>query len=292
MQIGPILAIMAAMSFAMGQVIVRRGVSRTGESFSAVLVGLFAGTFLFAFVLFFTGDWHKIWSLSLHGWILLAAAGIIHFACGRLLSYYAIKVIGANKASIIGRTNVLYAVTFGIVFLNEPVTSYLVVGVLCIIFGVTLVGLAKEEKSHKLRGRGVIAELGAGLFMGTSPIFIKSAIGEIGSTLAATFISYLAASLVIATLLLGKGQRAQLAQLNRFSLIILILGGTFFATGQLLRYTALSYSPVSVINPLACTVVIFVLTFSFLINRNLEVFTWKVFVGIASIVFGATLLFH
>ena len=291
MQIGPILAVLAAMIFGMGQVIVKRAVARTGESFTSVSVGIFTGALLFAFVLFFIGDWGKVWSLSWQGWVMLAAAGVSHFAIGRLLGYHSIGVIGANKASVLGRASILYAVTFAVIFLHEPITFYIITGILCIGVGVTLVGLEKEEKGPKLKGRGVVTGLAAALFWGISPVLIRPTMSEIGSPVAATFISYLAASLVIAALLSGKVRREQLTQLNRSSLPILVAHGMLFATAQLLRYTALSFSPVSIVNPLGCTIVVFVFIFSFLINRNLEVFTWKVLVGVMATVTGAFLLF-
>ena len=292
MQLGPFLAVLSAMVFGMAQVFVKKAVTRTGETFSTVSVDTFVGTLLFAFLLLLTGDWDYLRSLSRQGWVLLSAAGIIHFVVANLLGNYAIKIIGANKASILSRTNLLYAVTFGIIFLHESVTVPIVVGILCIGFGAAFVGTSREEKSIRFQGKGVLAVLAGGLLWGLSPVLIRSAMLEIGSPVAATSISYLAAFVVIGVLLVGKGRREQLAKLDRHSLIILTFVGIFFAVGQLLRYMALSYSPVSIVSPLGCTVVIFVYIFSFFINRNIEIFNWKVLVGMAVTVAGAFLLFQ
>ena len=66
----------------------------------------------------------------------------------------------------------------------------------------------------------------------------------------------------------------------------------FTSLGQMFRYLALSYSPVSVVVPLTTTAVLFVFFFSFLLNRKTEVFTWWVFTGMVAIVAGSFLLFY
>ncbi|MFQ6122754.1 MAG: EamA family transporter [Dehalococcoidales bacterium] len=114
---------------------------------------------------------------------------------------------------------------------------------------------------------------------------------EIGSPYAAAFVSYLAAFLLWAILLLQKEQRNQLFQLPRSSLIILSGAAILGLVGQLLRYAALNYSPVSVVQPLIGTVVLFILLFSFMVNRRIDVFTWRVFLGILFTLTGTFLLF-
>ena len=105
-------------------------------------------------------------------------------------------------------------------------------------------------------------------------------------------ISYVAASIIaILYVSFGKKQREQLIQLRRATLIDFFIAAAFTSVAQLLRYAALSYSPVSVAQPLISTNVLFVLLFSFVLNRKIEVFTWKVILGIVVIVVGAFLLF-
>ena len=291
-EIGPILALLTAVVFATAQIFVRRGVSRTGESFTAVIISIFMGILFFSLAMLYTAEWDKIWSLSWPGLVLLAAGGISHFVIGRLLGYSSIRLIGANRGIVISRTSLFYAVALGILFLNEPVTAHLVIGVLCIFLGVILVGIEKNEGVSKIQNRGVPIGLAGAFFWGISGVLIKPAIGEIGSPVAAAFVSYVAAFPVIVVFLLRKGQRGQLTQLRWDSLIPLVIAGSLMAVTHLLRYAALSYSPVSVVTPLVATVAIFTFFFSFVLNRSLEVFTWKVFIGVMATVAGAFLFFQ
>ena len=242
--------------------------------------------------MFFTAEWEKLWSLSWQGFVQLGISGIIAFVFGRLLSYSCLRLIGANKASAILRTSLLYAVILGIVILKESLTSFLILGVLCIAIGVTLVSMEKEGRVPKIFRRGVLAGLGGAFFWGISGVLIKPAIEEIGSPYAAAFVSYAAASLVMAGMLFGKGHREQLTQLHRQSVIPLAIAGVFVTIAQLLRYVALGYSPVSVVEPLVNISGLFTFFFSFLLNRNIEVFTWKVFIGIVAVVAGTFLFFQ
>jgi len=292
MEIGLIFALLSAGSFTGANVFIRKGTFLAGESFTATLISVFVGVAFFLFLMLLTADWQTLWSLSWQGWLLLGAAGIMHFALGRLLSYTAFRLIGANKAGAIFRTQTFYAVIFGVLLLKEPLTIFLVLGVLCIFGGLTLVSLEKEGGASKIRTRGILAALGGAFFWGTSGILIKPVVTEIGSPYAAAFISYLAATLVLTSLLSGQGQRVQLSNLHRKTITSLTLGGVFNSIAQLFRYIALIYSPVSLVNPLIGTATFFTFFLSFLINRKIEVFTWKVFVGIVATVVGTFLLFQ
>lgn len=297
MEKGIIFAILAAICFAIAQTTIRKGVSQTGESLSAAVISTFTGLVLLLLLLFFTGDWSKLWSLSWQGFVLLAAAGIIHFAVGRLLFCKCIQLVGANKTSAITKTNILWTVVIGIVFLSEPLTMPLVAGVLCLAAGAILAGMEtqgagaeKQSEIAKIHTKGVIIGLGTALCWGISAGLIKPALAEIGSSLAATFISYVAASLIMASLLFSAERRKQVTQLPRASLALLVFVGLCLSTAQLLRYTSFNYAPISVSQPLIGTDSIFTLLFSFLINRNIEVFTWKVITGMVITVIGAFLI--
>ncbi len=292
MEIGLIYAMISAAGFAGSQVSLRKGALRAGESFTAVIIATLIGTLLLSVLVLFTGDWNKLWSLSWQGFVVLGMAGIIHFILGRLFVTRSIRLIGANRASPIVRTYILYSVILGILWLGEPLTIFIILGVLFLAIGVTLVSLQKGDEGNKMHSGGILAGLGGALCWGTSGALIKLGVGEIGSPYAAAFISHIASFLVVAGLLFGKGRREQMMQLRRESLIPLVISGILNSIGQLLRYVALSYSPVSVIEPLIGTSGLFVFLLSFLINRNIEVFTWRVFVGIAATVAGTFLFFQ
>lgn len=66
--------------------------------------------------------------------------------------------------------------------------------------------------------------------------------------------------------------------------------GLFMATAQLLRYFALSLSPLSIVGPLNSTIPLLVLAFSFAVNRKLENFNASTILGAVAVVLGTIIL--
>jgi len=300
MEKGLIFALFAAVSFAGNIVLVRKAATRTGESFTATAISVFIGIPFFAVALFISGEWHKLWFISGQAFILLGAAGIIHFIVGRLLSYNAYRLIGANKATPFTMTNPFYTLILGVLFLNESLTVFLILGILCIFTGAALITIERKSISEKRQGgffsaevKGILAALGGALCWGITPVLIKPAIGEIGSPLVGAFVAYVTASIVMAFFFFRRQHREQMVQLSLLAALIpLVIGGIFAATGQLFSYTALGYSPASMVTPLLSIHVLFTFLFSFLLNRQIEVFTPRVISGMVVTVAGTFLLFQ
>lgn len=300
MEKGLILALLASVSFAGSVVFVRKATARTGESFTPTAISVFIGIPFFAVVLLITGEWSKLLSVSWQALISLGAAGIIHFIIGRFLGYSAYRLIGANKATPFIMTNPFYTIILGVLFLNELFTVYLILGVICIFIGVALISIEKksviEENQRqfpRMEVRGILPALGAALCWGSTPILIKPAVAEVGSPFAAAFVSYVIASVVMAFFFLRGQYRKQMGQIPIFTPLISMLIGTILSSvGQLFFYTGLSYSPASMVNSLISTHILFIFFFSFLLNRQIEVFTPKIILGMATIVVGTFLIFQ
>ena len=273
---------------------------RWGESFTSVAVSVFIGIPFFAVSISFSGDWNKLWSISGQGFILLGIAGIIHFVAGRLLSYNSYRLIRANKASALLRTVPFYTLILGVIFLNESLTTWLILGVVCIFAGAVSVSAERKSVSgegqtrfSKTEVKGILAALGGALFWGISPVLIKPAVVEIGSPSVAAFVSYVTASIIMACFLFRRQHRQQMTQLRiSTSLMPLLIGGIFVSVAQLLRYASLSHSPASMVTSITSTSIFFVFLFSFLLNRDIEVFTRKVILGMVVMVAGTFLIFN
>jgi drug/metabolite transporter (DMT)-like permease len=300
MDTGLILALIAAVSFAAGIVMVRKTAGEAGESFSVTAISIFIGIPFFAIAILVSGEWSKLLNISWRAMALLGSAGIIHFIIGRLLGYNSFRLIGANKATPFTMTNRFYTVLFSFLFLKESITLYIIFGVLCMFAGAALISTEKKsiaEKKEKSLSRnevkGILTALGAALCWGITPVLIKPGVEEIGSSSAGAFVSYATAAIVMGCLLLNRPRRKQLTQLPlKKSVLPMALAGIFTATGQLLNFTALGQSPASVVTPLLSIQILFIFFFSLLINRKIEVFTWRVILGMAATVAGTFLLFQ
>ncbi len=297
MEIGLVFAILVAVSFGASDIFVRRGMLKAGESYTAVFIGLLIGIILFPLMISFNAEWDKVWSLSSQEIGLLVGAGVIHYIGGRFLYYAGVRLIGANKGSAISKTDILASVVLGIVILNESLTISLMLGVLFILPGVILVSVEKqaasaggESNTPANQLKGIISCLGAGLFWGASGVLIRPAVREIGSPFVGVFVSYISAALIMAGLLFRRQQRGHLVKLNRSALVPIIIAAVLTSVANIFRYTALSYSPVSLVRPIESTYILYLLLFSFLFNRKIEVFTPKVIIGMLLVVAGTVIL--
>ncbi|MBI4186813.1 MAG: DMT family transporter [Chloroflexi bacterium] len=297
---GLVFALLAAMAYAAAVVFVRRGTHHAGEATTAVTISVFVGVIFFSITTSISGEWGALLSLSWRQVLLLSAAGIVHFVAGRLTGFAAYRLIGANKASPFTLTTPFYTLILGIVFLNESLTVYLIIGIVCIFIGALLVSterksVAAGETTGRFSGieaKGIIYALGAALFWGISPILIRPVMREFGSASAAALVSYIAASIVMAGYLLANSNhRKQLSRLGfSATLLSLIAGGLGNSLAHLFNFTALSYGAASVVTPIISTNVLLTLLFSFLLNRNIELFTPKVVIGMVATVAGAFLI--
>jgi len=300
MDTGLVLALIASVSFAAGIVLVRKTAGEAGESFSVTALSIFTGIPFFAIAILISGEWSKLLDISGKALGLLAAAGVIHFIIGRLLAYNSYRLIGANRAAPFTMTNRFYTVLFSVLFLNERLTVFIVLGVLCMFAGSFLISQEKkstfEKKEKKLSRdevKGILLALGAALCWGITPVLIKPGVEEIGSSSAGAFVSYATAAIVMGLLLLNRPRRMRLTQLPvKKSILPMTMAGLFTAGGQLLYYTALGHSPASIITPLLSIQILFIFIFSFLINRRSELFTPKVILGMGATVLGTFLLFQ
>lgn len=286
MEIGTILALLSAVCFAMSTIFSRRGVAITGEPFSALIIAMVANVIIFSLAVTLASDWSKVWSMSWQTFGLLGGAGLLQTALGRFLFLNSMRLLGANKAAALVKTNIIYAFILGIIVLNESLTVLVVFGTACIITGVTLVSIEKQGVNgdkpaglSRIPAKGIYYGLGAGLCWGLSVVLIKPGIAEIGSPWAGLFVTYTFASLIAFSLLFRLEQRRMLTQLSRSALIPLVVAGVFTSSANLFRFPALNYSQISVVTPIVGTDVILILLFSFLLNRKLEVFTWKIIMG-------------
>jgi drug/metabolite transporter (DMT)-like permease len=297
MEIGLIIAIISALSFSVGIVIVRKASAAAGESFSVTSVSIIIGVPFFAVAVTLAGDWANVSAISWHALALLASAGIIHFIFGRLLGYSSYRIIGANKATPFIMSNRFYTLLFSFLFLGENITWFIIGGVLLMFMGSAVTSWEKKSvntgNEKKSQIKGILLALAAALCWGITPVLIKPGVEEIGSPIAGAFVSYCAAGVIMLGLLLRKSLRKQVTQLPFVKAFVpMALAALFTATGQFLYYTALNKSPASIVTPLMSVQMIFIFFLSLLVNRKTEIFSWKVAFGMAATLAGTFLLFQ
>jgi len=289
--------LLAGFCLAASFVFLRRGVHRSGEISSTIPIFSFVGLVIFGLPVFISGELARLTSLTWLGVGSLAGAGVVHFILGRISGFTSVRLIGANRAVPIYTCNLLIAVMLGILFLGEPLTISLFAAVVLIFGGIVLIstrgGSEKQSKDtpEDSLAMGVLTALGAALCWGISPFLVKIGLREVDSPLLAAFISYAAASVIIGIWLLPPKNSEKLRHVDRSSLAPIIIAAVTMALAHLLRYTALHYSALTMVQPLFTTQALFVFPLSFLINRQIEAFSLRIILGAISAVTGVFLIF-
>ena len=297
--IGLILALLAGLSYAFSNNIIRKGMSYSGESYSPLPINISIGTLFFAVVLVISGNIDELISISWLGIGALTVAGAIHFIIGRFFIFTGIRLIGTNKTVPITSSSILIAVLIGVFFLGEPLTASLGIAVLLIVGGVALISTSGESNAvmpvipKGSLATGILAALVGALCWGLSPVLMKIGLREVSTPLVALFLAYISAFTIISFSLFRSINRQRLRNLNRNALVSIVIAGLIGSIGAtMLRMTALAYSPVSVVEPLAGSAQnLFIFPVSYLINRRIESFNSKIIIGAIAIVIGIFLIF-
>jgi drug/metabolite transporter (DMT)-like permease len=297
--IGHFLAILSGLGFAGSSVYIRQAVFRTKESGTSVFISIIFGAVVFSLVLVISGNTGQLTTSSWRAIAALVGAGIIHFTIGRWLTYYGLQLIGANRSSPLRGSSTLVSVILGITLIDEPITWSLALGVCFILMGVVLVStetggndFSDGTTTRRNIIKGVSASLLGGICYGTTPVLVKIAINEGTSPYTGIFISYSTALLITLFHRIIFHKIGEAIVFYRKAIVPMSIGVASISMAQLCRYVALDYIPVSIVSPLNSTASLFTIVLSFIINRKIELFTWKIIVGAILVVSGVFLIFQ
>ncbi len=292
MNLAVFYGILTGVAFAASTVLARRALFQSKTPLGGVFISVPCGALFFLGLLLGTGQFERLWHVPWYVFAILGISGVTTSLAGRWLNYTSVQQIGANRSGALLRTSPIYAVFFGLIFLNESITILIIFGILLVLLGATLVSGGKREETTHIRVKGVAAALASALAYAVGAALVKAIINEVGSPVVAAFITFSSASIVLFGLFSRKELRSRPLQIKRHSLVIFVAAGILAALAQLFRFTGLSYGPLSLVEPvLVSSMALFVLVFSFLINRNIDVFTVRVILGIISTMAGIALMF-
>ena len=293
---GSVFAILGAFAFGCNGIFIRRAVVKVPDASVGVLISVPFGIPFFMAALIITGQLSTVINLSWQAYVWFSAAGILHYTVGRSLNYKCIKLVGANIATILLNSSVLIAAILGVALLREPLTWNLILGVLLIIFGISIAGLNPEMFRNgqallsNIPHKAYLFGFGAGAAWGVTPIFIRVGLSGSVSPLVGAFISFIAATLALSASLFNRRRAAALTSMNGPAIGFFSLAGLFSSTANLMRFIALGIAPASVVQPLISISPVFLLGLAFLFNRNLEIFSLPILIGTGTVIIGTILL--
>jgi drug/metabolite transporter (DMT)-like permease len=313
--LGGFFALLAAVTFALNNASMRRGVL-SGSIAQAMAITVPLGVPLFFIPTAAAGFLGKLFDFSPQAVLALSAAGIIHFVGGRYCNFRATKAIGANLVGPIQQVSLILTLVLAIVILGESLTPLRMFGIVLVMLGPMLTMRGDAEKRtrppratdraetpvEKLEsGRpafeikyaeGVIFSLLSAVAYGSSPILIRFGLEtkDIGTSLAGGLISYIAAAAFMLPILLWPSRLRHVLSLEVEAAKWFTFSGVLVCVSQMFTYMSLALAPVSVVTPIQRISIVFRIYFGRLLNPQHEVFGGKLYLGTAISLIGAVAL--
>ena len=309
--LGVLFGVLSAASFSLNMIAVRRGVLLASAT-QGMYITVIGGVPLFAISALVTGQIFDISRVTGMAWLYLPAAGIVHFNIGRYGNYQTVRYIGANASTPFRSLTPLFAVSMSILFLDDSVTLLKGFGIALVILAPLIMIQWKRRAPEPAPAEaGAVAAQGtpqsaatvtynwrkgilwafiASLAYGTSPLLVKAGLQESGLSLLGGTISYVAASMVLILALGLPGRLAFVMGMPRGAIKYFIYGGLAVFFAQMFRYVGLAIAPVSVMTPLQQTGSVWTVVFSFIFNRNTELFGPRIYAAILFSTLGALAL--
>ena len=306
--LGGFLALLSAATFAFETATARRGVL-TGSVAQALSITVPLGVPIFFLFAAAFGSLGAILGFSAQAIMYLALAGVLHFVWGRYCNYRASKAMGANLVAPVQQGNLLVTLALAIWILGEHLTPLRVLGIILVVIGpaltyeragrktsVTVADAPPASDPHKVfqpnYAEGYTFALLSSTGYGISPVLVRLALEnrDLDASLGGGLISYTAATLAFALILLWPGQWKHVRSLDREAAKWFAISGVFVCFAQMLRYMALVLAPVSVVTPIQRTSLLFRLYFSHIINPQHEVFGGRIIAATVVSLLGALAL--
>jgi uncharacterized membrane protein len=306
--LGGILGLVAAVTFALNNATVRRGVL-TGTATQAMVISLPVGLLIFLLAAAVSGHLATVTQFSTRSLIFLITAGIIHFAWGRYCNYRATKAMGANLVGPVQQISLVLTLALAIWILGETLTVMKIIGIALVVLGpaVTLpergakktetsetealpVAAAPKFQPNYLEGYSwaMLSNVGYGV----SPILVKLALEHrgLGASIAGGLVAYAAATAVVVLFLFWPGQFRHLLTTRRDEVAWFTVSGVLICLSQMFLYMGYAIAPVSVVSPIQRLSIVFRVHAGWLINRQHEAFGGRIILATITSLLGAVAL--
>lgn len=183
---------------------------------------------------------------------VFAAVGLLYPASVTLLTFAANRALGPVITSALGNLAPLFAVTFAVLMLGEPLRPLQLGGLVVIVAGVVLVTVRRGDAIARWSAWALLLPVASAAVRGFIQPSIKLGLEIWPSPFAATLFSYLvSATVVIAANRAYSGRFLANAPMHGRLWFVLI--GVLNGLAVLLLYAALANGPVALVAPLAAT---------------------------------------
>lgn len=259
----------------------RRGLQKSNAQSSIIMYLLVNTTFLWVmtFVLY------PLDQITTQGLEYFVLAGIFAPGIARTFRDVSIVRLGVVMTSPIVATNTLFAVIFATLFLQEPITHFIIFGAVLVVGGVSILSYRKRSRAWKRRD--LINPFIAALLFAASTTIRKVGLqtSEL-PILGAAITSSISLIIVYSTFFLSRRRYGNVLMLNKEALRYFLVASIISSIAFLLYFLSLSQGLLVRVQPIAATNPLFALLFSHLFLKDVEKVNFQIVVGAALIFMG------
>ena len=301
--LGVLFAALATTAWAAGAVFARIGMQHVGSA-TGTFISLSAG-FLTISAVALGIDWRALLAVSQSTILWFLLLGVIQFPGGRFLNYTGIRLAGVARVTTISGTSPLFAACLAILFLQEQVTPWILLGTLAVAGGLALVMSARRalgdsagtthptetQQSRRNRPRrtvllGLLCATGAAAAYGAAHAIARHVVTSAApAPVTATYTLFFGMLMLFA--ISARHLRRDL-KAPRSALIMMALAGVCSSLGIFFMYTALSRAPVTLASPIVAAYPLIAMMLTHIFLRRLERVTARMVWGAVLVAIGIT----
>lgn len=217
------------------------------------------------FMVFLTGSFSGIKSLSAHTWVFLALSGIATGASW-LCYFRALQIGDINKVVPVDKSSTVLTIILALIFLHEGISLPKTMAVLAIAAGIFLMIEKKDREEKEKAGKGgwFFWAAGSALFASLTAILGKIGISgvesNLGTAIRTAVVLVMAWGMVFVT-----GKQKEVRKIDRKELFFIGLSGVATGSSWLCYYRALQEGPASVVAPIDKLSVLVTVVFSYFV---------------------------
>jgi drug/metabolite transporter (DMT)-like permease len=319
--LGILYAALGALTFALNNVTMRRGVV-TGSVLQGMALTVPVGGFSFLVMTVAFGELGQLVVFPTVALSWLACQGIVHFVVGRYCNYKSNQLMGVNLTAPVIQLQVPFAMLLAVLTLHEKFTVLQAIGSGLMLGGSFITqgdtGKGKKKASALPSPPTSIATvpsqdelatpapkpkptfqprvfsgygfgLTAAICYGSSPLMVRQAFLHApgAGTAAGGCLAYTAATLFFLLILFKPGSWDDVRRMKRENLPWFLASAVLVAVSQAFVYASLAIAPLMVVTPILQLSLVFRLFLSQLINRDHEVMNTAVLIGAFTAVLGS-----
>jgi drug/metabolite transporter (DMT)-like permease len=285
---GVLWSLVAALGFGFTQTLNRKSNLLVGASRTAF--GLLAAVEIILVIrMFVTGENRLLATAPLSALAAFTASAVIHYILGWTFLAMSQQQIGVARTGAVVSATPLVGTLLAAILLDEPLTGFIIIGVLATMGGVTLISLSRGDISGT---RQVIPTFGllVSLCWGSSPMFIRRGLEGLDAPVLGLTVGLGAALIIHAIMLTATGSWSS-TRFDRRALIWMALGGLTGAIGIGAQWVAFGLTTIAIaitVQQLAVLVVVALAPIMF--RSAMERLNTTLFIGIAAVMLGSAMV--